>query len=232
MYLNISVSITERTEIFKLYMADVRRFKTLDETAINDLTERAAKGDERAINKLVNCNLRFVVSVAKRYQGLGLDLMDLINEGNIGLYKAVTTYDPSKGAKFLPFAVHWIRAYITNAITDKSRVVRLPSNHKRDDFLSISGDATIGSEDDDYTLFGNMASETKTDKSDDTDYLATKFATMLNRLNEKEKQVICLLFGIGSREHTQNEVALMFGLTEERVRQIKCEAIEKMRKMK
>jgi RNA polymerase primary sigma factor len=88
----------------------------------------AAKGDQRAKDRLVNANLRFVVNVAKKYQGQGFPLLDLISEGNVGLLNAVERYDVDKGYHFISYAVWWIRQAILKAICEKSRMIRLPLN--------------------------------------------------------------------------------------------------------
>lgn len=93
-----------------------------------NLTVRIKNGDTKALEKLVVANLRFVVSVAKQYQNKGLSFSDLINEGNIGLVKAATKFDETKGFKFISYAVWWIRQSITQAISEKTRLVRLPIN--------------------------------------------------------------------------------------------------------
>lgn len=99
---------------------------TPDEEA--DLAKRIRDGDQIALNKLVNANLRFVVSAAKQYQGKGLRLSDLINEGNIGLVKAAKRFDETRGFKFISYVVWWIRQSILQAMSEHSRMIRLPGN--------------------------------------------------------------------------------------------------------
>ncbi len=92
------------------------------------LTQKIRTGDQMALEKLASANLRFVVSVAKQYQNQGISLSDLINEGNLGLIKAASRFDETRGFKFISYAVWWIRQAIIQAISDQSRIIRLPLN--------------------------------------------------------------------------------------------------------
>jgi RNA polymerase primary sigma factor len=125
----ISQSITPReSENISRYFANIASTHPLAPDQEADLAVRIHKGDHQARNELVTANLRFVVSVAKQYQNLGVPLDDLINEGNIGLIRAAERFDPTKGFKFATFAVWWIRQAIMLFLVDKSRMVRLPQN--------------------------------------------------------------------------------------------------------
>lgn len=126
--LKITRSITQRTPILTSYMNDISRYPllTIDEEV--ELATSAQAGDEDAKQKLVEANLRFVISVAKQFVSPGIALEDLIMEGNIGLINAVERFDPTRGFKFSTFAVWWIRQGIQNALADKVRNVRLPLN--------------------------------------------------------------------------------------------------------
>ncbi len=125
----ISQSITPReSQNISRYFANISSTHPLDPDQEADLAMRIRRGDLKARNELVTANLRFVVSVAKQYQNLGVPLEDLISEGNIGLVKAAERFDPTKGFKFATFAVWWIRQAIMLFLVDKSRLVRLPQN--------------------------------------------------------------------------------------------------------
>lgn len=125
----ISQSITPReSQNISRYFANISSTHPLDPDQEADLAVRIHNGDLQARNELVTANLRFVVSVAKQYQNLGVPLDDLINEGNIGLIRAAERFDPTKGFKFASFAVWWIRQAILAFLADKSRMVRLPLN--------------------------------------------------------------------------------------------------------
>lgn len=115
-------------ETITLYMNDLKKIPLLTPEEEKDLAEKAAKGSAAAKNKLVKSNLRFVITIAKTYQGHGLDLADLISEGNLGLINAVDHFDVTKGYRFISYAVWWIRQSIQKALCDKSRAIRLPMN--------------------------------------------------------------------------------------------------------
>ncbi len=114
--------------VLALYLKEINRIPLLSRDEETDLALKAAQGDTAARDKIVSANLRFVVNVAKKYQNHGLDLEDLISEGNIGLLTAIERFDVSKGYHFISYAVWWIRQAILKAICEKSRMIRLPLN--------------------------------------------------------------------------------------------------------
>ena len=118
----------EDENILSMYLKEINRIPLLTREEENELAKKAAQGDQAARNKMVESNLRFVVNVAKKYQNQGLPLIDLINEGNIGLMNAIEKYDVERGYHFISYAVWWIRQAILKAICEKSRTVRLPLN--------------------------------------------------------------------------------------------------------
>ncbi|WP_418501324.1 sigma-70 family RNA polymerase sigma factor [Flagellimonas sp.] len=127
--LTISKQITKRdSPSLTKYLNDISRIPMITEQEEVDLAVRIRNGDTLALEKLVKANLRFVISVAKQYQSRGLNLHDLINEGNLGLVKAASKFDETRGFKFISYAVWWIRQGIIQALTEKSRMVRLPLN--------------------------------------------------------------------------------------------------------
>lgn len=110
------------------YFKDVRKSIILTPSEEISLAERIREGDEKAVELLVNANLKFVISVAKEYQNQGLPLSDLISEGNYGLVKAAKRFDHEKGFRFISYAVWWIRQSILQSLNDNARMVRLPAN--------------------------------------------------------------------------------------------------------
>lgn len=127
--LKITNKITTRESLaLDKYLNDIGKIAMLTPEQEADLARRIREGDQNALGKLTESNLRFVVSVAKQYQNQGLSLSDLINEGNVGLMKAAKRFDETKGFKFISYAVWWIRQSILQAIVEHSRIVRLPLN--------------------------------------------------------------------------------------------------------
>lgn len=127
--LKITQSITNRQDAsLGLYFKDVSKQSLLTPKEEEDLTRRIKEGDKKAVEELIKANLRFVISVAKQYQNRGLPLVDLIQEGNVGLVSSVQKFDPSKGFRFISYAVWWIRQAIIKALADQGRTVRIPMN--------------------------------------------------------------------------------------------------------
>ena len=127
--LKITTKITSRDSAsIDKYLNEISKLPLLQKNEEVELAQRIRTGDQDALDTLTKANLRFVVSVAKQYQNQGLSLNDLINEGNIGLIKAATKFDETKGFKFISYAVWWIRQSILQALIEQPRIVRLPMN--------------------------------------------------------------------------------------------------------
>lgn len=125
----IQQSITNRdSESFDKYLKDINPKQLITPDREVELAKQIKRGSLKAQNELVEANLRFVVSIAKQYQGRGLDISDLVSEGNIGLIKAAQKFDETKGIKFISYAVWWIRQSILQSLADNSRMIRLPLN--------------------------------------------------------------------------------------------------------
>ena len=254
------------------YLQEISKYEPLSPDREVELAIRVKQGDRRALKELTESNLRFVVSVAKDYQGQGLPLTDLINEGNLGLIKAAERFDETRGFKFISYAVWWIRQSVLQALAEHSRIVRLPLNRvgtiskinkaserleqiferaPRADELGKqlemksneiteaqrisrrhhSLDTPFSDEDSNCLL--DVIADGKTEEPDrelELVSLEEEVKASLTTLKEREQEVIKMYFGI-NREYalTLNEIGEEFGLTRERVRQIKEKAIRRLR---
>ena len=130
--INTNKSIAAENGALSMYLKDIEKIPLICRDEEYELAMRAKNGDSAARERLVNGNLRFVVSIAKQFQGRGLPLIDLISEGNIGLITAIDKFEPEKGYHFISYAVWWIRQSILKAIGEKSRMIRLPMNKSAD----------------------------------------------------------------------------------------------------
>ncbi len=127
--LYITREITRKDSIStKLYLKDIHKFEPISTDEEVELIKKIRLGDEHAKARLIFANLRFVVSIAKKYQSLGLSLSDLISEGNFGLIEAARKFDETKGFKFITYAVWWIRQSISRSIAEKSQIIRIPTS--------------------------------------------------------------------------------------------------------
>lgn len=122
------VGASEPRSPFQLYLREVGEVPLLTLAEEVELAARIKAGDDRARDRMIRANLRLVVKIAREYEGLGLPLLDLINEGNIGLMKAVEKFDPSKGAKFSTYSSWWIKQAMRRGLANQSKTIRLPSH--------------------------------------------------------------------------------------------------------
>jgi RNA polymerase primary sigma factor len=206
---------------------------------------------EKIESELLVGNLRFVITVAKQYQNQGLDLSDLIAEGNLGLMKAIKNFDWHKDLRFISYAVWWVKQSIIQSLNDNARTIRLPVNvvqdlHKAKKEIAITGkelelkfsslpsmidlDMTINDEGD--TLVDMIANPNALapDAGFNTkDMLKNKLISLLNVLDEREKVIIEDYFGLSGTPRTLEDIGGDFGLTKERVRQIKERALRRLR---
>ncbi|MFH1836997.1 MAG: sigma-70 family RNA polymerase sigma factor [Candidatus Omnitrophota bacterium] len=113
-------------DAIKLYLKDIRDLPLLSPLAEKQLAEKVKKGDKKARQQMIKSNLRLVINIAKKYSYLGVPMMDLIEEGNLGLMKAVSKYDPDKGYRFSTYAAWWIKQFITRAVANQGKTVRIP----------------------------------------------------------------------------------------------------------
>ena len=214
--------------ILNKYLDEIGRETLLSEDEERQLSERIRRGDGRALNKLVEANLRFVVAIARQYQGRGLSMEDLVSEGNLGLLKAAGKYDASRGLRFVNYAVVFIRQQIERSLKIESAEQRVES---RGDGQTRSVDAPLGTKTNVSLL--SVLVNADSPMADERVYQANMLTAVekaLDSLNERESHVVNAYFGLGQDNLTMAEIAVDMGLKRERVRQIRDKAVRKMRK--
>lgn len=197
--------------------------------------------DEAAVVRLVECNLRFVVSFAKRYRGLGVSFLDLIHEGNLGLIEAARRFDPTRNVKFITYAVWWIREAMMHVLSDQTRAFSFPPKlfpilgHGVDD-VSLNeplDKSTPGNEDASRRLGDVLTQEQVPPVEDEMIHQADldELTAALGDLDGKEREVVRLRFGLEDDEpRTLQEIGDRLHLSRERVRQIEVRAKDKLRR--
>jgi RNA polymerase primary sigma factor len=215
--------------------------KPLTKAAEKELATRIQAGDEAAIHSLVNANLKFVVTIANKFIGLGLSIDDLIMEGNVGLLEAARRFTPDKDVKFITYAQFWIRKCINNALGEYGRTVRIPMNQEYDiykrrvageniNLSNIQIDKPIG-DDDGHTL-GDLVLRAAFECPFDEIDQHSLVTSILNKLNDKDRKVIETYYGIGSDEGlSAKDVAEELGMEVKKVNQTLKLARHKMRKL-
>ena len=269
-------TIANKDEILQMYLKDIGRIKLLNknsEMALGKVIKEGSRKEAQiAKKKLVQANLRLVVSIAKKYTGQGILFMDLVQEGSLGLIKAAQRFDYSKGFKFSTYATWWIKQTIIRAIANSSRSIRIPV-HMSDKIRTLKKaivklSVKKGSEPTDEELSDYLKIDEKKVKSikramikepvsldtpvaqdlcledyiSDDEYKMPEIDTekkflnndilnILDILNQKERFIILNRFGLGGRKtKTLEELGKILGFSKERIRQIECEALKKLRR--
>lgn len=260
-----------KDELLNSYLKDISKYKVLDSSEVADLISRAQAGDEEARNKVITSNLRFVVTIAKRYQNRGISLMDLIAAGTEGLIKSVDKFDLSRGTVFLTYAGWWIKQCIYNTIYTHGDEIRLPISQRllvikildatnaytqkysrnpsseelseltgidvsQINFLSqfsnkiLSVDDFIGDDEGNQLCDIIPDNEPLLDDQINRNLVLNDLDKMLDTLTDREHDLIRMLFGIGMDPVESKDIADMYGVGKERIRQMKEAALKKLKR--
>ena len=241
--------INENSDTITKYFKEVRESSLLTIDEEIELLNKIQNGDKNAGDELVKSNLKFVISVAKEYQGLGLSLSDLISDGNYGLVKSVDRFDPTRGFRFISYAVYWIKQSIIQGLNDNSRTIRLPTNvinelnklNKLNDEFN-EGDGKV------YPTCVSLSDTLSTntnktisdyffdDSADDSldvelNKLKRAITNTLSILSKRERDIIECYFGLDTEcePMTLEAIGDKHKLTKERVRQIKEKGLRRLR---
>ena len=239
------------------YLKDIRRIKVMTAERERERAKKMKSDDtpiaerKRIERELIEGNLRFVITVAKQYQNQGLDLSDLIAEGNLGLMKAIKNFDWNKDLRFISYGVWWVKQSIIQSLNDNSRTIRLPVNvvqdlHKAkkeveqtgkkidekfsnlpsiidlDKYINEDGDTLLD-------MIENKDAELPDAVFNTKDLLKKKLMSLLDVLDERERSIVADYFGLTGTPRTLEDIGSDFNLTKERVRQIKEKALRRLR---
>ena len=256
-------SMITNTDEIQQYIKDIRKIPVISHEKQEEIFELLKSKSttkiekEKLFNQLVVGNLRFVISVAKMYQNQGMDIMDLISEGNIGLMKAAERFDPTSGFKFISYAVWWIKQSMMSSLNDNARTIRIPSNlvqeaqkrkkeeiSQEDKFYIQNGEENVSPElpycvglyseinEDGDTLIDMIPNKNADNPEaflDSPDEIKKKVNLMLGVLDEREKIIIERYYGLTGVESNLEDLGEEFGCTKERIRQLRDKAIKKLR---
>jgi RNA polymerase primary sigma factor len=239
------------------YLKDIRKLRVMTPEREKELAERMLSGTTNELEKkqiqqeLLEGNLRFVITVSKQYQNQGLDLPDLIAEGNYGLMKAIENFDWTKRLSFISYAVWWVRQSILQSLNENARTIRLPVNvvqelHRAKKEMDSAGvelpekfatlpytinyDNPLNEEGDTLLdILNNPNAELADANLSTEDTLKDKLLEMLDVLDNRERVIIEDYFGLSGNTRTLEDIGGDFSLTKERVRQIKEKALRKLR---
>ena len=217
------------------YLDEIGRESLLTDAEERELSKKILNGDQQALSKLVEANLRFVVSVARQYKGRGVAMEDLVSEGNIGLMKAAARYDATKGVRFVNYAVVYVRQMMEKAIDQQAGLYQLPKDMKDGAALRqsmpLSVDAPLGHRTN-VSLLSVIVNQDAplADERVHSGAIEEAIEYALGLLDERESKVINAFFGIDQEHETMAEIAEDLELKRERVRQIRDKAVRKLRK--
>jgi len=261
--ISMSKSILINTEEIQKYIKDIRKIKVITHERQEEIFTSLKSGalskleKQKLLDELVVGNLRFVISIAKLYQNQGMDMLDLISEGNIGLIKATERFDPKSGYKFISYAVWWVKQSIMASLNDNARMIRLPSNIIQENQKKIKNEPKpddqffINYEDkgseivlphcvnlsDEINEEGDTLIDIIINKDADDpesflnnpDEVKKRVDMMLSILDDREKVIIDRSYGLSGVEMNLEDLGEEFGCTKERIRQLRDKALKKLR---
>lgn len=234
----IAQEVMEKKNAFNTYLDEIADQALLTDAEEQALAERIQAGDQRAVNQLIEPNLRFVVALARQYSGQGVQLDDLVSEGNLGMMKAAMRFSPKVGKRFVKYAAPIIRDAMEKAIQQQAGLYKVPQGEataaevRRSHPVSVDAPIPAGSQNN-FNLLNLLENHDApyADSSFQKENTNEILSQALGMLHEREQQVVSLIYGIDGERHTMAEVAEIMQLRRERVRQIRDKALRRLRKV-
>ena len=227
--INMNQYANDFTETVRVYYDDLKKYKPLTKAKEKRLLKKCKKGNLKAKNEILEANLRFVFDIAKHYTGRGVPISELISDGNIGLLRAIEKFDESKDVKFISYAVWWIRQAMLESIKRRNTInfVEIEPNTDNDSSM----DKKLIEDDEDDVSFNNDFSNENDEKSIEVSENQRNIITsLIGTLSDRERDIVENYYGINDKkELTLTDIGKKYNLSSERVRQIKLNAIRKLR---
>lgn len=227
--INMNQYANDFTETVRVYYDDLKKYKPLTKAKEKRLLKKCKKGNLKAKNEILEANLRFVFDIAKHYTGRGVPISELISDGNIGLLRAIEKFDESKDVKFISYAVWWIRQAMLESIKRRNAInfVEIEPNTDNDSSM----DKKLIEDDEDDVSFNNDFSNENDEKSIEVSENQRNIITsLIGTLSDRERDIVENYYGINDKkELTLTDIGKKHNLSSERVRQIKLNAIRKLR---
>lgn len=227
--INMNQYANDFTETVRVYYDDLKKYKPLTKAKERRLLKKCKKGNLKAKNEILEANLRFVFDIAKHYTGRGVPISELISDGNMGLLRAIEKFDESKDVKFISYAVWWIRQAMLESIKRRNAInfVEIEPNTDNDSSM----DKKLIEDDEDDASFNNDFSNENDEKSMEVSENQRNIITsLIGTLSDRERDIVENYYGINDKkELTLTDIGKKYDLSSERVRQIKLNAIRKLR---
>ena len=227
--INMNQYANDFTETVRVYYDDLKKYKPLTKAKERRLLKKCKKGNLKAKNEILEANLRFVFDIAKHYTGRGVPISELISDGNMGLLRAIEKFDESKDVKFISYAVWWIRQAMLESIKKRNTInfVEIEPNTDNDSSM----DKKLIEDDEDDSSFNNDFSNENDEKSMEVSENQRNIITsLIGTLSDRERDIVENYYGINDKkELTLTDIGKKYNLSSERVRQIKLNAIRKLR---
>ena len=227
--INMNQYANDFTETVRVYYDDLKKYKPLTKAKERRLLKKCKKGNLKAKNEILEANLRFVFDIAKHYTGRGVPISELISDGNMGLLRAIEKFDESKDVKFISYAVWWIRQAMLESIKKRNAInfVEIEPNIDND---SLMDKKLIEDDEDDVSFNNDFSNENDEKNREVTENQRNIITSLIGTLSDRERDIVENYYGINDKkELTLTDIGKKYNLSSERVRQIKLNAIRKLR---
>jgi len=226
---NMNQYANDFNDTVRVYYDDLKKYKPLTRAKEKRLLKKCKKGNLKAKNEIIESNLRFVFDIARRYTGRGVSISELISDGNMGLLRAIDKFDETKDVKFISYAVWWVRQAMLESIKKKNLLSFVEMEPDKDNEASLDK-KLIEDEEDDVQAKDTFSNEIDEKSREINENQRLVISDLISSLSDRERDIIENYYGLNDRkELTLTDIGKKYGLSSERVRQVKLKALRKLR---